>query len=679
MRIGNKILIFMAGFCLPALVLVFLSLSYRFGPDYFSLPFVEQSLTLLAVDRSVMAASLMLLALLFLTFGYIRLRIRLLSPLHGLMKQLSLIDPFASVYRPVSGEGHQTLEVLASSVNALLAQVYQQKERSKTTLEAIAEAVILTDLNANVLYMNSRAAILLNVDVDSAEGQTLAGLIKAGEQLNQAVFESIANGGSAPSVTSVKMLLGSWRILERSISNVFNHQGAIVGTVLVLRDITEQELLKFKLQKRANFDGITGLLNRQAFDEQLEGFVSTSSNIAMCYLDLEQFKLINDSCGHGAGDRMLSLVAKAIQSLLTDNELLARLGGDEFGIVIRNRSAVSVVKLLKQIIVNVGKQVLVDDDCSYRVGVSVGVAFNHGAVVDAQELLKDADIACIAAKAKGANQIHIYDDKNKELNYQRNAPKWAVRIAKAIEENELLLYYQPIRGLGRSGLRQRMEILLRIQEPCGRILPPAQFIAAAERFKLMPDIDKEVIRKTFFWLSLHPHLWADHCISINLSGNSLGADGMLEYIATQQHIFDIPSQCICFEITETTAIQNRQRGLEMLKQLRKLGFSFALDDFGSGLASYGYLRELPVDYVKIDGCFVKNLAVNAKDYAIVKSIQDVCRVMGIETVAEFVENQETIERLQILGINYAQGYAIGRPQPLAHYSKLVEERQIQRA
>lgn len=611
--------------------------------------------------------------------GYIWLRSGLLKPFKNLMHQLALVDPMSSVYQPVTSEGNEELEVLASRVNSLLARIYQQKERAKITLESIAEAVILTDVDANVIYMNPRAELLLDVASCYAIGQSLASLLKAGEQLNQAVFTCIRLEESAPQVEKIKLLTASPRIMERSISNLRNHDKEIVGTVVVLRDITQEELLKHQLQKRANFDSITGLLNRQAFDEQLPQFATSAKTIAVCYLDLEQFKLINDSCGHTAGDRMLAMVAKAMQACLGPQELLARLGGDEFGLVICNRSALSVAQLLKQMIAQVSMQVLNDKNCNYKVGLSIGVAFGRAPYIDAQELLKDADIACIAAKAKGANQIHFYDDKDKELTYQRNAPKWAVRIAQAIEENELILYYQPIRGLGSGPQRQRMEILLRIQEPCGRILAPAQFIAAAERFKLMPDIDKEVIRKAFLWLSLNPVLWPDHCISINLSGNSLGAEGMVEYIAQQQHIFDIPSQCICFEITETTAIQNRNRGMEMLKQLRKLGFSFALDDFGSGFASYGYLRELPVDYVKIDGCFIKNLAVNAKDYAIVKSIQDVCRVMGIETVAEFVENQDIIDRLLSIGINYAQGYAIGRPQPLANYREQYEMRLAQRA
>lgn len=648
-------------------------------PLYLQVQFSTEPFQEVKLDLDWVSVGIILLGVLIVALGYIWLRAGLLKPFKSMMKQLALVDPTASVYRPVSGEGNAELEVLASRVNSLLARIYQQKERGKTTLESIAEAVILTDIDAKVIYMNPKAESLLDVASCYAVGQSLASLLKAGEQLNQAVFHCMRLGETTPQVAKIKLLTATPRVIERSISNVLNHDKEITGTVVVLRDITQEELLKRQLQKRANFDGITGLLNRQAFEEQLPQFASQAKRIAVCYLDLEQFKLINDSCGHTAGDRMLVLVARAIQSCLGPQTLLARLGGDEFGLVICDSTALSVAQQLKQIIAQVSLQVLHDKNCNYKVGLSIGVAFGRAPYINALELLKDADIACIAAKAKGTNQIHFYDDKDKELTYQRNAPKWAVRIAQAIEENELLLYYQPIRGLGASSKRQRMEILLRIQEPCGRILAPAQFIAAAERFKLMPEIDKEVIRKAFLWLSLNPQLWPDHCISINLSGNSLGAEGMVEYIAQQQHIFDIPSQCVCFEITETTAIQNRQRGMEMLRQLRKLGFSFALDDFGSGFASYGYLRELPVDYVKIDGCFVKNLAVNAKDYAIVKSIQDVCRVMGIETVAEFVENQEIIDRLQVIGINYAQGYAIGRPQPLASYCQQFDMQAAQRA
>lgn len=625
-----------------------------------------------AFKLDAISAGILLLGLLIVALGYAWLRGGLLRPFTRLMQQMANIEASAPSYLPVQGKGCQELQVLGESINSLLARIFEQKEYWRITLESVTEAVIVTDQTATIIYLNPLAEALLSIKSEAALGKRLGCLLPEGDSIDTELFSLMHDGSSKPLKNHIRLSLPKPRIMERSMSNLKDHAEQVIGTVLVLRDITDEELLKRQLRRQAHFDPVTGLANRIYFDDRLAILGESAATIAVCYLDLEQFKLINDSCGHSAGDRMLVMVAKAMQASLGKDACLARLGGDEFGLMICNHSALAVAKLLKKLIEQVSKQSLVINGCHYKVGLSVGVAFGRAPRINAKELLKDADIACIAAKAKGANQIHFYDEKDKDLTYQRNAPKWAVRIAQAIEENELILYYQPIRGLTGSSQRQRMEILLRIQEPNGRILAPAQFIAAAERFKLMPDIDKEVIRKAFLWLSLHPTLWDDHCISINLSGNSLGAEGMVEYIAQQQHIFDIPSQCVCFEITETTAIQNRHRGMEMLKQLRKLGFSFALDDFGSGFASYGYLRELPVDYVKIDGCFVKNLAVNAKDYAIVKSIQDVCQVMGIETVAEFVENQDIIDKLNTIGINYAQGYAIGRPQPLANYRQYYD-------
>ncbi|QYJ89594.1 sensor domain-containing protein [Shewanella halotolerans] len=606
------------------------------------------------------------ISLLLLLLGYLWLRHGVVNPLKQLLRQLSRVDPTAKTYQPIRAKGTSEFMVISEQVNSLLARIFQQKERSKITLEAIAEAVILTDSWAKVIYLNPQAERLLKVKAESAVGMNLDKVFRSEPELNQSLFAFMASGTPTPMLSKVKFTSHTPRLMERSISNLKGPNNKIIGTVIVLRDITQEELLKHQLRRRANFDNVTGLLNRCAFEERLQAFAEDAQTLAICYFDLEQFKLINDSCGHNAGDAMLKMVAKAIQASLEGQGLLARLGGDEFGLALKDLGVVALAQQVKQIINAVGKQVMEHHGCHYHVGISAGVALARAPYINALELLKDADIACIAAKRKGSNQVHFYDDKDKELTYQRNAPKWAVRIAQAIEHNELLLYYQPIKALGPQG-KQRMEVLLRIQEPCGRILAPAQFIAAAERFKLMTDVDKEVIRKTFLWLSLHEELWADHCLSINLSANSLGAEGMVDYIIAQLERFAIPSQCICFEITETSAIQNRNRAMEMLNQLKKQGFSFALDDFGTGFASYGYLRELPVNYVKIDGCFIKSLASNAKDYAIVKSIHDVCRVMGIETVAEFVENQEIIERLKSIGINYAQGYAIGRPKSLDQY------------
>ena len=629
--------------------------------------FSESMFNNITQETSLVIYLVWALSLLLLFIGYLWLRFGVVRPFRRLLEQLAQIDPTAKTYQPIHGYGCSELMAVADQVNGLLVRVFQQKERSKTTLEAIVEAVILTDVWAKVVYLNPQAERLLKIKSDNAVGMEIDRLFKSDRSINQALFSFMKGKVDSPLVSKVKFDNLSPKIMERSISHLRNPRNQVIGTVIVLRDITQEELLKHQLRRRANYDAVTSLLNRSAFEERLIAFSRDAQTLSLCYFDLEQFKLINDSCGHNAGDAMLKMVAKAMQSSIEGDALLARLGGDEFGLALRNIGVVEVAQQVKIIIDAVSMQVMEHQGCHYKVGISVGIAVARAPYIVPQELLKDADIACIAAKRKGSNQIHFYDDKDKELTYQRNAPKWAVRIAQAIEHNELLLYFQPIKGLGANQQRKRMEILLRIQEPCGRILPPAQFIAAAERFKLMTEVDKEVIRKTFLWLSMHEELWNDHCLSINLSGNSLGAEGMVDYIIGQLQRFTIPSHCICFEITETSAIQNHHRAMEMLNQLRKQGFSFALDDFGTGFASYGYLRELPVNYVKIDGCFIKTLASNAKDYAIVKSIHDVCRVMGIETVAEFVENQDIIDRLESIGINYAQGYAIGRPKSLDSY------------
>lgn len=618
--------------------------------------------------QSLLVVMLLLLGgMLMVAAGYLWLRRGLLKPFDRLMTELKEIDPSARRYTHVSGSGGAEFKVLADRINNLLLRIFQQKERSRITLESIAEAVILTNNKARVIYLNPQAESLLGLRSQQALGRTLDTLLKSDNQLDEELLNFMSSGSRVPEYSKVTLQMQQPRIMERAVSNLCNHKGQVIGVVTVLRDITQEETLKQQLRLKASVDGITGLYNRSAFEERLPGYAEGAETLALCYLDLEQFKLINDNCGHDAGDQMLVMVARAIESCLQGDEMLARLGGDEFGLAIRNRSALEVARFLKQVVRQVCLQILPCGGAHYRVGVSCGVAFHRGPCPAPAELLKDADIACLAAKRKGSSQIHFFDDRNKELANERNAPKWAVRIARAIEDKELLLYFQPIKGLNGCCRRQRLEILLRIRDNSGRILPPAQFIAAAERFKLMPEVDREVIRKAFLWLSEHPQLWPEICISINLSGNSLGSEGMLDYIAEMQGRYGIPSSCVCFEITETSAIQNRTRAMEMLNQLRRLGFAFALDDFGSGFASYGYLRELPVDYVKIDGCFVRHLATNARDYAIVKSIHDVCRVMGIETVAEFVENQEIMDKLLEIGVDYAQGYAIGRPKPLEQF------------
>ncbi|WP_299810533.1 EAL domain-containing protein [uncultured Shewanella sp.] len=642
-------------------------LSIAFSNQFFSRMAWQYSLLTLGGLGLVIALQLVV---------FIWLRNAVFRPLNRLSEQVGSLDLSLKGRPYISGAdlnrtGTNEFGRVTKSINHLLENLYRQENQSQVTLGSIAEAVILTDMDCGVSYINPYAERLLKLGNAEAQGKKIHELLPGNQNLSDKVNAFMHSESQNVDSILLRLNYDTPKLMSGSLAHFSNHAGEIIGVVLVLKDSTQEALLKRQLQRQTYLDPVTGLLKRATFEERFVEYAQSSQSLAVVYLDLEQFKLINDSSGHTIGDKMLNKVARAIESCLSDNMLLGRIGGDEFGLIIKDSSALAVAKLLKKIIAGVGSQTVTHNDTCYRVGVSVGVALSRfNKDTDLLGLLKDADIACHAAKRKGSNQVHFYDGRDIDLSYQRNAPKWAVRIVQAIEHNELILYYQKIKCLSSHSHRQRLEILLRIQEPGGRILPPAQFIAAAERFKLIVDVDKEVIRKTFLWLSLNEELWDDHCLSINLSGNSLGAEGMVDFILNQQKRFGVPSNCICFEITETSAIQNRSRAMKMLLDLRKRGFAFALDDFGSGFASYGYLKEMPVDYVKIDGCFVKNLVHNAKDYAIVKSVNDVCRVMGIETVAEFVENQEIIDKLEVIGINYAQGYGIGRPQPLDSYQSV---------
>lgn len=644
------------------------------APAHLAVVFATQPTSRLVWQYSLFALGALgsTFTLLLVVFWGIRLTV--IKPFRRFSEQLTQLDPMAIDQTYINHEFSYGINHLTNNMNGLLSKFYMQEQRSKITLAAISDAVVLVDNQGRVSYINPYAEGLLGMSKEQAEGKELHTLLQSHRGVSDNVIKFIQSGSLETETAQLRLNIDTPKLMAVSIRNIVHLSTQITDAVLVLKDVTQESEFKQQLLRQTYIDPVTGMLNRTAFEQRFATYSEGCRALAVMHLDLEKFKLINDICGHTVGDQMLAKVAKVIKASLPSDCLFARLNGDEFAIAIRDVSALYGAKLLKAIIANVSQQKVLHQGILYQVGMSAGITLAFSHQEQTIERLKDAEIACDAAKRKGSNQIHFYDDRDRELNYQRNAAKWALRIAEAIERNELILYYQKIKKLSSHGRRQRMEILLRIQDPSGRVLPPAQFIAAAERFKLIVEVDKEVIRKAFKWLSLNKQVWGDHCLSINLSGSSLGAEGMVNYILRQQARYAIPSSCVCFEITETSAIQHQKRAMKMLMDLRKRGFTFALDDFGSGFASYGYLKEMPVDYVKIDGCFVKNLASNAKDYAIVKSVNDVCRVMGIETVAEFVENQEIIDKLDVIGVNYGQGYGIGRPQPLDGYQgDLVSE------
>ncbi|MBY6187762.1 EAL domain-containing protein [Marinobacter hydrocarbonoclasticus] len=621
---------------------------------------------------SVLTLVLVLLAITFLfTF-----RRTVLGPLDGMKRRIEQAMHQSKASRPLPESGKDELAEISALCNEIFAQRHHQRQQLVTLLRAVNDAVVMVDPHARIELVNTEAERLLAVDHGPVRQCALVSLVPgpAGQELHAALKELLCSGRISLE-GRVRLRQGEQeRQVAYHAARTLDKEGNTLGAILVLKDITRAELMKRELVQKSQRDHITGIYNRQTFEQHLEGLGEHPGQHAVCYMDLNRFKLINDSCGHEAGDRMLRDVAQEMIRSIRPGDMLARIGGDEFGLIMKDTSALEAARVLKQMMERVEGITLYWDSGSYRVGVSIGVAFQRGDEQRPREVFKDAEIACHANKGKGGeSQIHFFDSLDQDLAHQRNAPHWAMKINEAIVNDDLVLFYQPIEPVHASQQRRKCEVLLRIREDGGRILAPGQFIAAAERFNLMPAVDKAVIRKTFEWMARNSHLWNSQVLSINLSGTTLSSGNLVGYIDEMCALYRVPPETICFEVTETAAIANENRALEILHALRRRGFAFALDDFGSGFASYGYLRQLPVDYVKIDGCFVRNLASNAKDYAIVKSIHDVCRVMGIETVAEFVEDQETLSRLRAIGVNYAQGYGIGRPKDLETYQPIPLE------
>lgn len=386
----------------------------------------------------------------------------------------------------------------------------------------------------------------------------------------------------------------------------------------------------------------------------------------MCYLDLDQFKLVNDTCGHRAGDALLRQIAHELKAVLRKNDTLARLGGDEFGVLLANcplQQGREVAEELRRTVKNFR---FPWEGRVFSVGVSIGLVPFGPECGSLDELLSLADAACYAAKDGGRNRVHLYEPEDADLKARKGQMQWAANIQQAIDSDRFRLFYQTIAPLNpAAGTLPHIEIFLRLLDERQQLVPPGAFIPAAERYDLMPQVDQWVIRNTLAWLgdrllsSNAPLLCA-----INLSGSSIGNEECLENIKRDIARYRIPTQYLCFEITETAAMNDPEAARHFIAELKALGCRFALDDFGSGLSSFGYLKKLPVDYLKIDGIFIRDLVNNEVDQAMVASINNIAHIMGLKTVAEFVENEATRALLQETGIDYAQGYLISRPSPL---------------
>ncbi|MCH7694991.1 MAG: EAL domain-containing protein [Proteobacteria bacterium] len=435
-------------------------------------------------------------------------------------------------------------------------------------------------------------------------------------------------------------------------------------------DITESHNLSEQLNYQASHDALTDLVNRREFEYRLERVLETAreeqSEHALCYLDLDQFKVINDTCGHVAGDELLRQLSSLLKKEIRKRDTLARLGGDEFGVLMEHCSLEQARRVALKLRKAVERYRFAWQERSFALGVSIGLVPITETSMNTIEILKQADAACYAAKDAGRNRIHIYKADDVDLARRSGEMQWVEQINLALEKNHFCLYAQPIMPLTQNDYSwNHYELLVRMRNEDGSLIPPGAFLPAAERYNLSTRLDTWVVENYLNWLIAHPqHLAQLSQCAINLSGLSLGDEQFLDWLVHRFEQTAVPPDKICFEITETAAIANLSSATMFIKTLKALGCRFALDDFGSGLSSFAYLKTLPVDYLKIDGVFVKGIKNDPIDLAMVKSINDIGKVMGKQTIAEFVENKFILDRLKEIGVDYAQGFHISKPRPI---------------
>jgi diguanylate cyclase (GGDEF)-like protein len=438
------------------------------------------------------------------------------------------------------------------------------------------------------------------------------------------------------------------------------------------REIAERRSAEERLQYLARHDYLTHLLTRTAFEEALTLLLrrmdADTAEHVLLYIDLDQFKVINDIAGHVAGDELLCQIAELLRSQLQSGDIAARLGGDDFAVILHGVDPARGRQIAETLLSAIGSLDFQRDGQRHTIGASIGLVGVTRAASGVANLLSMADTACYAAKEDGRNRVHVYDENLKQMQSRQEEMRLTPRIMGALASNRFVLYRQMIRPLGDSPEGKHYEVLIRMLCESGEIISPAEFLGAAERFGVMPQIDRWVIERVCRHLADHLAETRDtHCCSINLSGLSLGVPGFAGFIEESLKKYAIPPEKICFEITETSAVTNLHRSLQFIQSVRQLGCRFSLDDFGRGVSSYYYLKNLPVDYLKIDGAFVRSMQHDSIDVAMVKSINDIGHAMGKKTIAEYVENEIIEQQLRVLGVDFAQGYEIGRPELFIPY------------
>jgi len=566
------------------------------------------------------------------------------------------------------------------------AELFSEKERAQVTLASIADGVITTDRDGWVEFLNPVAESLTGWKMSAARGLPLQAICRLTDEASRQPapnpIETVLRDERTVEVAATMLLVRNDGVeipIVHSGAPIRGSNGEINGVVLILHDVSNERQYAAKLSYQATHDSLTGLINRTEFDNRMNLALQSAATLgrhhAVMYLDLDQFKVINDTCGHAAGDQLIRQVSSLLQRRLREGDTLSRLGGDEFGVLLENCPPDHALRIAEELRQTMRDLHFVSDGRSFVVSVSIGLVSIDDGLYTLSDVLSAADAACYMAKDKGRNRVQVYRREDSEVSLRHGEMEWVVRIQKALDEDRFVLYSQDIvRVDSKSRKDAHCELLVRMLDEEGKLVPPMAFIPAAERYGLMPLVDRWVLRNAFATMArmiAQPDGDPLGLCSINLSGATLGDDTFLEYAREQFENFAMPSDCVCFEITETAAIANLDRAARFIEEMKKFGCQFSLDDFGSGMSSFGYLKHLPVDFLKIDGAFVKDMAEDPIDRAMVEAINSVGHVMGKQTIAEFVGSAEIMKALREIGVDFAQGYWVHKPAPFEPRLKKV--------
>ncbi len=552
----------------------------------------------------------------------------------------------------------------------------REKEHAQVTLASISDGVIRTDSGGRIDFLNPSAENLIGHKLSHVQGKPLSRFyqvlnVETGEIRANVVERCLAGKHvvEPADVSTYARLDGSEVSVRENAAPIFGDDGELLGAVLIITEVTQLRALQQRMTHLATHDPLTGLINRREFELRLAAAIKTTTSsfrqFALCYLDLDEFKVVNDTCGHSVGDQLLQQITSVLDAVIREGDTLARLGGDEFGILLADCDLDEAENEARRVIDAVRQYRFQWEDRFFEIAASVGIVPVAGGRGNLGELLSAADSACYVAKDRGRNQIHLSRIDDTAVTVRHTEMRWIEHINRALDEDRFRLFKQPIRPLQKPDGPDFHELLLRLVDVHGTIVAPSQFIGAAERYRMMPVIDLWVVGAALNMIGnmgeTSEHLSAT--FTINLSGQSFGNSELKDLILGGLERLQIPPRQVMFEITETAAISNLSVALDFISTLRECGCRFVLDDFGSGLSSFRYLRSLDVEFLKIDGELVREIAKDPIQREMVAAIHRIGESMGIQTIGEWVEDDDIESALRDIGVDYAQGFGVGRPEP----------------